>query len=104
MRLRRLLPEAVGHTHVPERSFDRTNRDRLRTSGFIFARMRPTVRAEGLTHGSLKNATSLGITWPGASSMSQCPDPVTMTPSTLLATIRPCEIEKSPPDFSPPEH
>src|ERR1044072_2822569 len=34
--------------------------------------------------------------------MSQCPDPVMVTPSTLSVTKRACEMRKSPPDFWPP--
>ncbi len=48
-----------------------------------------------------RNATSSGITWSGASSISQCPDPLTTTPFTFVATRRAWSIRNSPEAFSP---
>src|SRR6516165_1813540 len=49
----------------------------------------------------MRNSTSFGMTWSGASSMSQWPALSMTAPSTSVATRRPCPMRNSPDAFSP---
>ncbi len=81
---------------APARAFDpRHRRRRRRAEG----RKRHAPRRAAAHF--VRKATSFGMTWSGASSTSQWPEPVTMTPSTLSSTMRPWSIRNWPPAFSP---
>ena len=112
------FPEKMGrHTFYdpPDRGFERDIRKRLD----YWAKLRRERGGRGIGNSRdrangkpcpapgrrpaqfEKNCTSLGMTWSGASSISQWPEPVMMTPSTLSSTIRPWSIRNCPPAFSP---
>ena len=56
---------------------------------------------DGYGEGASRNAVSAGTTCPGASSMSQCPEPAMIWPRTLVATCRTWSPGTHRPDFSP---